>query len=106
VLPDFEKMLLIAVIAIVLMHLMVLGASRPKIEYSPLATPQKVSMHLMVLGASRQEKIMSTTALTVVGLNAPDGAGCFPTVLMVRSYMLCTSVSMHLMVLGASRLDV
>ena len=76
-LPDFEKMLLIAVIAIVLMHLMVLGASRPKIEYSPLATPQKVSMHLMVLGASR---------LFLSGV-----------------YLGAIRVSMHLMVLGASR---
>ena len=90
-------------VAIVSMHLMVLGASRPKIEYSPLATPQKVSMHLMVLGASRPTLVrragksldvsmhlmvlgasrrrsrVDKKPIEEIGLNAPDGAGCFPT---------------------------
>ena len=37
-----------------------------------------VSMHLMVLGASRPEEAGSSLTLKW-RLNAPDGAGCFPT---------------------------
>ena len=37
-----------------------------------------VSMHLMVLGASRQSVDNSILAMSS-RLNAPDGAGCFPT---------------------------
>ena len=36
------------------------------------------------------------------GLNAPDGAGCFPTVSITITASV-SMVSMHLMVLGASR---
>ena len=35
-------------------------------------------MHLMVLGASRRE-IRTLLNPYNLGLNAPDGAGCFPT---------------------------
>ena len=35
-------------------------------------------MHLMVLGASRQD-VGGWVARPITGLNAPDGAGCFPT---------------------------
>ena len=39
----------------------------------------------------------------ILCLNAPDGAGCFPTVEQMKSMMVDGGVSMHLMVLGASR---
>ena len=38
-------------------------------------------------------------------LNAPDGAGCFPTSSIRDSTRMRDQVSMHLMVLGASRQD-
>ena len=38
-----------------------------------------------------------------MGLNAPDGAGCFPTEKLESMLDNNTEVSMHLMVLGASR---
>ena len=37
------------------------------------------------------------------GLNAPDGAGCFPTLDSSPRSDFSPNVSMHLMVLGASR---
>ena len=58
-------------------------------------------MHLMVLGASRHGHLSSETLLSL-SLNAPDGAGCFPT-RHPRSSLESFCVSMHLMVLGASR---
>ena len=57
------------------MHLMVLGASRP--IYVSKECWGIVSMHLMVLGASRQ--IGKRAQASLPRLNAPDGAGCFPT---------------------------
>ena len=41
----------------------------------------------------------------IAGLNAPDGAGCFPTIEKLWGDLLWSFVSMHLMVLGASRLQ-
>ena len=60
------------------MHLMVLGASRPRNDQAT-AEQERVSMHLMVLGASRP--------------------GC-----PFNGMTVAANVSMHLMVLGASRL--
>ena len=60
------------------MHLMVLGASRPRASSDFKSKEDRVSMHLMVLGASR----LMTASIAVIS----------------------TWVSMHLMVLGASRL--
>ena len=59
-------------------------------------------MHLMVLGASRLAAA-GFAALHFASLNAPDGAGCFPTCDFGWSNNLYLCVSMHLMVLGASR---
>ena len=59
------------------MHLMVLGASRPRRPRRD-SDRSPVSMHLMVLGASRHKNWEMLKALTNC-LNAPDGAGCFPT---------------------------
>ena len=61
-------------------------------------------MHLMVLGASRPRKREVATIVSV-GLNAPDGAGCFPTPYTGKRLRTITIVSMHLMLLGASRLS-
>ena len=64
-----------------------------------------VSMHLMVLGASRLSDDLFATAKDL-SLNAPDGAGCFPTYVVELRCRAAHLVSMHLMVLGASRPDV
>ena len=58
-------------------------------------------MHLMVLGASRLTINIIFWA-TMLSLNAPDGAGCFPTPRPPLG-LSRRGVSMHLMVLGASR---
>ena len=110
------------------MHLMVLGASR-RAARLPGGAQQQVSMHLMVLGASRQGNGGNEELCYVSGLNAPDGAGCFPTAEWVPGIGFWQglnapdgagcfptydkdfkgkekpNVSMHLMVLGASRPD-
>ena len=57
----------------------------------------------MVLGASRLGDSNPTTGLPS-GLNAPNGAGCFPTPRATPNEVMAAYVSMHLMVLGASRL--
>ena len=59
------------------MHLMVLGASRP-CPVTLITSPPEVSMHLMVLGASRR-RCQVRHQYDRTRLNAPDGAGCFPT---------------------------
>ena len=59
-------------------------------------------MHLMVLGASRPT-VAGGATYPAVGLNAPDGAGCFPTPENSPWDISAVTVSMHLMVLGASR---
>ena len=59
-------------------------------------------MHLMVLGASRQNWSVPRRTHDR-SLNAPDGAGCFPTVITINLFVVYGLVSMHLMVLGASR---
>ena len=84
------------------MHLMVLGASRRMMTGVQNASTLHVSMHLMVLGASRHVG-GHDRVLRVLRLNAPDGAGCFPTLHSLTPED-CRAVSMHLMVLGASRL--
>ena len=61
-----------------------------------------VSMHLMVLGASRHA-IEDVAKWMAKSLNAPDGAGCFPTEKKDLRRSKKDYVSMHLMVLGASR---
>ena len=83
------------------MHLMVLGASRQMSRECYRPQPS-VSMHLMVLGASRHSKARKTRRRDS-SLNAPDGAGCFPTIVEDLSSLIVCAVSMHLMVLGASR---
>ena len=60
------------------MHLMVLGASRRR-NHEHRRGCHRVSMHLMVLGASRPGRTAVGVA-TPTSLNAPDGAGCFPTI--------------------------
>ena len=59
------------------MHLMVLGASRQRLKELD-DRMMRVSMHLMVLGASRLKEELDWLS-SPVRLNAPDGAGCFPT---------------------------
>ena len=59
------------------MHLMVLGASR-RSPRAACRVSRTVSMHLMVLGASRRRGVIMGEGV-LKGLNAPDGAGCFPT---------------------------
>ena len=58
-------------------------------------------MHLVVLGASRPRG-GEADSLHLSRLNAPDGAGCFPTQGAVWAIHV-NKVSMHLVVLGASR---
>ena len=60
-------------------------------------------MHLMVLVASRPDEERVLQCLSRLGLNAPDGAGCFPTPENSPWDISAVTVSMHLMVLGASR---
>ena len=92
----------------------------------PAIFREQVSMHLMVLGASRpvalHNQYLEHFCLNapdgagcfptkrakphhrmVPSLNAPGGAGCFPTELMRRFEEQFAIVSMHLVVLGASR---
>ena len=60
-----------------------------------------VLMHLLVLGAFRPVRL-TIEGHEVEGLNAPSGAGCFPTT-TTDDGIFQVSVLMHLLVLGAFR---
>ena len=83
------------------MHLMVLGASRPGILR--IGRPPSVGLNAPDGAGCFPTKQAVCVDVKEECLNAPDGAGCFPTHFReLRDYI--PLVSMHLMVLGASRL--